>query len=98
MFIRKVGIKMNEFEKKLTMIEKEAPDGFDLAMLKKAKAENDGTNYSFEDIEEMREYNGVLSIRVPKELHRALVLHAKENGVSLNQYVMYCLAKSNANV
>ena len=36
-----------------------------------------------------REYSGKLMLRIPKELHKA----AKENGVSLNQYAAYKLAK-----
>lgn len=32
-------------------------------------------------------------IRIPKELHRDLIEAAEKNGVSLNQYAMYKLAK-----
>ena len=39
------------------------------------------------------EYSGKFNIRVPKSLHRALVEKAKEENVSLNQYVNYQLAR-----
>ena len=39
------------------------------------------------------EYSGKLLLRIPKELHRELARAAKENGVSLNQYALYKLAK-----
>lgn len=39
------------------------------------------------------EYSGKFNIRVPKSLHRALVEKAKEENVSLNQYINYQLAR-----
>lgn len=38
--------------------------------------------------------NGKLSLRIPKSLHRELVEDAAQEGVSLNQYVMYRIARS----
>ena len=40
-----------------------------------------------------REYSGKLMLRITKELHKELAEAAKENGVSLNQYAVYKLAK-----
>lgn len=37
--------------------------------------------------------SGKFVIRVPKSLHRRLVIEAEKEGVSLNQYAMYKLAK-----
>lgn len=37
--------------------------------------------------------SGKFVIRVPKSLHRRLVIEAEREGVSLNQYVMYKLAR-----
>lgn len=37
--------------------------------------------------------SGKFVIRVPKSLHRRLVIEAEREGVSLNQYAMYKLAK-----
>ncbi|MBL1257497.1 type II toxin-antitoxin system HicB family antitoxin [Methylocystis sp. Sn-Cys] len=39
------------------------------------------------------EYSGKLLVRMPKTLHRSLALSAAEEGVSLNQYVVYKLAQ-----
>ena len=41
--------------------------------------------------EVMREYSGRFIVRVPASLHKKLVLEAKKEGVSLNQYVVYLL-------
>jgi len=38
------------------------------------------------------EYNGKFVIRIPKNLHRYLVLLAQRDGVSLNDYILTCLA------
>src|SRR4030067_1305094 len=37
-------------------------------------------------------YSGRFLMRVPRHLHAALARHAKRQGVSLNQYVLYLLA------
>ncbi|AEG15582.1 type II toxin-antitoxin system HicB family antitoxin [Desulfofundulus sp. TPOSR] len=39
-------------------------------------------------------YSGQLRIRIPKSLHRILAEKAKEENVSLNQYISYQLARS----
>ncbi|KJS16407.1 MAG: DNA repair protein [Peptococcaceae bacterium BRH_c4b] len=39
------------------------------------------------------EYSGKFNIRVPKSLHRILAEKAKEENVSLNQYVNYQLSR-----
>ena len=39
------------------------------------------------------EYSGKFNIRMPKSLHRILVAKAKEEKVSLNQYINYQLAR-----
>jgi len=38
------------------------------------------------------QYNGKISLRIPKSLHRELVEEAAKEGVSLNQYALYRLA------
>ena len=40
-----------------------------------------------------KEYSGKFNIRMPKSLHRTLVMKAKEENVSLNQYINYQLAR-----
>lgn len=39
------------------------------------------------------DFSGKFVVRVPKSLHRLLTEKAKEEGVSLNQYINYRLAK-----
>lgn len=39
------------------------------------------------------EYSGQFRLRMPKSLHRDLAVHAKQEGVSMNQYCLYLLAK-----
>jgi len=40
------------------------------------------------------EYSGQFKLRMPKSLHRSLSVHAKEEGISMNQYCVYLLAKN----
>ena len=46
-----------------------------------------------DNVREEQEYSGKISLRLPKSLHRVLVRGAKEEGVSLNQFILYKLAK-----
>ena len=38
-------------------------------------------------------YSGQFKFRMPKSLHRALSEHAKQEGISMNQYCIYLLTK-----
>lgn len=38
-------------------------------------------------------YSGKFVVRIPKSLHRKLVIEAEQEGISLNQYAMYKLNK-----
>ena len=40
------------------------------------------------------EYSGKINIRIPKSLHRLLSEKAKDDKVSLNQYIMYQLSRN----
>ena len=42
-------------------------------------------------------YSGQFKLRIPKSLHRSLSLHAKEEGISMNQYCLYLLSKNDTN-
>ena len=42
------------------------------------------------------EYSGQFKLRMPKSLHRSLSLHAKEEGISMNQYCNYLLAMNDS--
>lgn len=39
------------------------------------------------------DYSGKFVVRIPKSLHKKLALEAKKEGISLNQYAAYKLAK-----
>ena len=41
-------------------------------------------------------YSGKMSLRMPKSLHKKIALEAKEEGVSINSYVVSCLSENNA--
>ena len=38
-------------------------------------------------------YSGQFKLRIPKSLHKTLAMHAKEEGVSMNQYCLAILSK-----
>lgn len=46
--------------------------------------------------DELKKYSGQFKIRMPKSLHKSLVLNAKKEGISLNQYCLTLLAQNNA--
>ncbi len=41
-------------------------------------------------------YSGNFKLRMPKSLHESLALHAKKEGISMNQYCVYLLTKNDA--
>ena len=41
----------------------------------------------------LNKYSGQFKLRIPKSLHKTLAMHAKEEGVSMNQYCATILAK-----
>lgn len=87
-------MEQSEFEAKLRRIPTEEPDPVDLAMLAEAKRVNDGTTLSLEEFKRgVEDYSGRLNIRIPKSLHQKLSRQAKDDGVSLNQYILYKLAQ-----
>ena len=45
---------------------------------------------------DLLEYSGQFKLRMPKSLHRSLSIHAKQEGISMNQYCLYLLTKSDA--
>ena len=87
------NLSVDEFEMKLAAIPEETPDEWDLKMLAEIETDADGSSIPLEDIRALRECSGKISVRVPKELHYNLLEKAKDNGVSLNQYIVYKLAK-----
>ena len=45
---------------------------------------------------ELLEYSGQFKLRMPRSLHRSLSVHAKQEGISMNQYCLYLLTKNDA--
>ncbi len=44
------------------------------------------------EVIDLSEYSGQFKLRIPKSLHRSLSVHAKEEGISMNQYILYLLS------
>lgn len=42
----------------------------------------------------LNSYKGRITVRVPKSMHKELIKEAQEEGISLNQYLIYLLSKS----
>ena len=42
------------------------------------------------------EYSGQFKLRIPKSLHKSLAEHSRAEGLSMNQYCLYLLAKNDA--
>ena len=42
------------------------------------------------------DYSGQFKLRLPKSLHRQLAVNAKKEGISMNQYCLYLLARNDA--
>ena len=43
---------------------------------------------------EQLSYSGQFKLRLPKSLHKSLAEHAREEGISMNQYCIYLLSKN----
>ena len=87
---------MTELEKRIADVdakEPEQPTAEDLAAFAAADAEDSAETITLDEYKAQKEYSGKLMLRIPKELHRDLAIAAKMNGVSLNQYAVYKLAK-----
>ncbi|GHU85893.1 hypothetical protein FACS1894198_4650 [Clostridia bacterium] len=83
-----------EIEKILAGIPEIEPDDFDLAMLANAKKEKDKSVIELNKfIASLEGYNGKISIRMPRSLHKKIMEKSKAEGVSLNQYVVYKLGE-----
>ena len=41
-------------------------------------------------------FSGQLKLRLPKSLHKSLAEHSRREGISMNQYCLYLLAKNDA--
>ena len=87
----------SEIEKRFAQIDALEPEVLsaeEAASLAAAEAMDDGSTVSLEELRrELEEYSGKLVLRIPRSLHRELKKAAEVEGVSLNQYMLYKLAK-----
>lgn len=83
---------VSDFEKKLALLEEVKADEIDTSMLSEVIADDEFT--PLEEVRSEREFSGKVLVRIPKELHRSLVEKAQSEGVSLNQYCLYKLARN----
>ncbi len=94
--MKRKELTLEELERRRAVIdamEPEEPTTEDLAAFAAADAEDPDDTISLEEFKAQYEYSGKLMLRVPKELHKELAESAKANGVSLNQYAVYRLAR-----
>lgn len=86
-----------EIERRMAEIAAREPEEMtpaEEASLAAAEAEDDGSAVTLDEFREsLEEYSGRLVIRIPRSLHKALKEEAQIEGVSLNQYMLYKLAK-----
>ncbi len=45
---------------------------------------------------DLSQYSGQFKLRMPRSLHRSLSLHARQEGISMNQYCLYLLTKNDS--
>ena len=88
---------MNDIKTRFANIPEVEPDTDDITSIKSiAQSGEMDTGITLEEMDELRaklEYSGKISIRVPKTLHRDLAQSAKDEGISLNQFILYKLAR-----
>ena len=76
------GIIANAQDAKRAWLEAALADGIEIAEPSREKVPAD--------------YSGQFKLRLPRSLHRTLALHAKQEGISMNQYCLYLLTKNDA--
>lgn len=53
-------------------------------------------NIEIPEPDSLENYSGQFKLRIPRSLHRSLVEHSQREGISMNQYCVYLLAKNDA--
>lgn len=95
--MKKMNLTGTEIEKRFMKINAKEPEFLtpeDEMSLAAAEKMDDGTTVSLEEWKEsLEEYSGKLVLRIPRSLHKSLKEAAEVEGVSLNQYMLYKLAK-----
>lgn len=75
-------------------IEEAAQNAADAKLAWLAAALEDGI--AINEPQPAEKYSGQFKLRLPKSLHKALAEHSKQEGISMNQYCLYLLAKNDA--
>ena len=87
----------SEIEARFAEIDSREPDRLtqeEERSLAEAEAMDDGTTVPLDAfIAELEGYNGKISLRIPRSLHKTLKDQSIAEGVSLNQYLLYKLSK-----
>lgn len=86
-----------EIEQRFAEINAREPEELtpeEAASLAAAEAMDDGTTMPLDEFRKsLEEYSGKLVLRIPRSLHKELKEEAAAEGISLNQYMLYKLAK-----
>ena len=91
---------LNEYLKmpyRMELVEDPDEGGFVVSYPKKAWLEaalEEGIEIHEPD--SLEEYSGQFKLRLPRSLHRSLAEHSQREGISMNQYCVYLLAKNDA--
>lgn len=93
----KKELKMEEIQRRIARIDAlpaEELTSEERASLKGTEAMDDGTTIALEELkQQLDEYSGRIVLRIPRSLHKTLKDAAAVEGVSLNQYMLYKLAR-----
>ena len=86
-----------EIEQRFAEINAREPEELtpeEAASLAAAEAMDGGTTMPLDEFRKsLEEYSGKLVLRIPRSLHKELKEEAAAEGISLNQYMLYKLAK-----
>lgn len=52
------------------------------------------SDMKIQEPDQLEDYSGQFKLRIPKSLHKSLAEHSKREGISMNQYCVYLLAKN----
>ncbi len=93
----KKGLGMEDIRRRLAQIDAQPAEELtseERASLEAAEAMDDGTTIALEELKrQLDEYSGRIVLRIPRSLHKTLKDAAAVEGVSLNQYMLYKLAR-----
>ena len=83
----------NEWVEKLKSVPIAEPEDLDRQMMKAATKHSSSESVTLDNMPNETNYNGKISLRVPRTLHKELIIKAKQEGVSLNQFLLYKVSK-----